>query len=143
MKRTLLAILVIIFFIITAVIMIEYNNNNVLESEHRIVKSNTISLMYETSADSGVYEEQNTTNWPGSGYEFNETLSGCENGSTVDWNSTTNKVVIMGNISDKCYVYFDIEVELSAVNLSYSNLELTECAETKCALNELYSIFGG
>ena len=38
---------------------------------------------------------------------FNAELSKCENGSTLSWDNTKNVVVFSGNVSDKCYVYFD------------------------------------
>ena len=34
-------------------------------------------------------------------------MSKCENGSTLSWDVENNKVVMSGNTSDKCYVYFD------------------------------------
>ena len=41
------------------------------------------------------------------GYKFNSELSKCENGSTLSWDDTKKVVIMQGNISDKCYVYFD------------------------------------
>ena len=40
-------------------------------------------------------------------YIFNKTLSGCENGGELEYNSQNNTVNLLTNKSDKCYVYFD------------------------------------
>ena len=42
------------------------------------------------------------------GYKFNSNLSRCENGSELGWDDTKKTIVFSGNVSDKCYVYFDI-----------------------------------
>ncbi len=70
--------------------------------------SNMLSMMLETEAGSGKYQETTTSSWPTEGYTFNENLSKCEKGSSLSWDSTKNTVVMMGNNSDKCYVYFDL-----------------------------------
>ncbi len=77
------------------------NNKNYFEID------NAIAIMYET--DNGNYEVSDGTSWLLDGYRFNETLSGCENGGTISWNDATQKVEMKTNISDKCYVYFDIK----------------------------------
>ena len=64
--------------------------------------------MLETERGSGEYQVSTDTKWPGSGYMYNETLSSCENGSTLIWNEETRSVSLKANISDKCYLYFDI-----------------------------------
>ncbi len=88
-----------------------YKTNNVNDTyENNEIKndSNMLSMMLETSAGSGEYQETTASAWPTEGYTFNETLSKCENGSSLSWDSTKNTVVMMGNNSDKCYVYFDL-----------------------------------
>ena len=75
---------------------------------------NTISnkkekiLSYYKENDNGEYELATDTAWPTDGYTFNTELSKCENGSELSWNSENNTVIMMGNTSDKCYIYFDI-----------------------------------
>ena len=66
--------------------------------------------MLETSYGSGKYEKGSSTKWPlpSDGYIFNDTLSKCENGGELMWDDTKNVVLMTGNISDKCYVYFDM-----------------------------------
>ena len=71
--------------------------------------SNLLSMMLEISAGTGEYQETTASSWPTKGYTFNENLSKCENGSSLSWDNTKKIVVMSGNISDKCYVYFDKE----------------------------------
>ena len=88
-----------------------YKTNNVNDTyENNEIKndSNMLSMMLETSAGSGEYQKTLASAWPTEGYTFNETLSKCEQGSTLSWDSAKNTVVMMGNNSDKCYVYFDL-----------------------------------
>ena len=61
----------------------------------------------EQTAGAGDYKQVTQSNWPGDDYAFNAELSKCENGSTLSWDNTKNVVVFSGNVSDKCYVYFD------------------------------------
>ena len=81
----------------------------------KIVKrGNTISMMLETEAGSGNYEMTTQSEWPTDGYTFNSTLSKCENGGELSWDDTNKKVYMSGNLSDKCYVYFDKKPTLLA-----------------------------
>ena len=73
----------------------------------RIIQENTLSMMLETEAGSGNYEMTTASNWPTDGYVFNTTLSKCENGGELPWDDENKRVVMSGNVSDKCYVYFD------------------------------------
>ena len=99
----------ILFIIIIISVLVYFNkNNNDLENVLQNKKYNeTISMMLETASGSGEYEKTTTSEWPTEGYIFNEELSRCENGSTLSWDAENNKVVMSGNTSDKCYVYFD------------------------------------
>ena len=56
------------------------------------------------------YDKKRVTQsgWPTEGYVFNEELSKCENGSTLSWDDTKKTVIMQGNVSGKCYVYFDL-----------------------------------
>ena len=69
---------------------------------------NVLSMMLETEAGSGNYEMTTASSWPTDGYVFNSELSKCENGGELSWDDTNKRVVMTGNVSDKCYVYFDI-----------------------------------
>ena len=64
--------------------------------------------MYETEAGSGEYQVTSDTTWPQEGYVFNEQLSACENGSSLIWDDATGAVSLTTDISDKCYLYFDV-----------------------------------
>ena len=78
------------------------------DSSEQIKEENLLSMMLETSAGSGEYEMVTQSSWPTDGYTFNATLSKCENGGELGWDSTYNRVTMTGNMADKCYVYFDI-----------------------------------
>ena len=84
-----------------------YENNKIKPS------SSGIAMMLETSAGSGNYEMTTRSEWPTEGYVFNANLSKCENGGELSWDDTNKKVLMSGNVSDKCYVYFDVEIDNS------------------------------
>ena len=68
---------------------------------------NSVSMMLETKANSGNYEMTTRDSWPTEGYIFNSELSKCENGGELSWDNEKKVVLMSGNVSDKCYVYFD------------------------------------
>ena len=80
------------------------------ETEKKKTYSNGIAMMLETGLDTGIYEMTTSDSWPTDGYFFNSELSKCENGGEVSWDNTNKKVLMSGNTSDKCYVYFDVYV---------------------------------
>ena len=67
-----------------------------------------LSMNLEQTAGAGDYKTVTQSGWPTEGYKFNAELSRCENGSTLSWDDTKKAVIVSGNLSDKCYVYFDI-----------------------------------
>ena len=69
---------------------------------------NSVSMMLETKANSGNYEMTTRDSWPTEGYIFNSELSKCENGGELSWDNEKKVVLMSGNVSYKCYVYFDI-----------------------------------
>ncbi len=104
----------IIYLILSAVIIILIILNfiprkgNVLETDKEVIKQeNILSMMLEQTEGVGDYEMTTASTWPTDGYLFNSTLSKCENGGEVAWDSDNNTVLMMGNTSDKCYIYFD------------------------------------
>lgn len=99
----------ILFIIIIISVLVYFNkNNNDLENVLQNKKYNeTISMMLETASGSGEYEKTTASGWPTDGYIFNAELSKCENGGELSWDAENNKVLMSGNTSDKCYVYFD------------------------------------
>ena len=110
MKRYLL--LISIIFILGFIFIFTDNEEKIIytnSKSEQIIKSNALTMMYETSAGSGEYQVSSDTSWPQDGYVFNERLSGCENGSVLTWDDENKRVLLETNTSDKCYVYFDKE----------------------------------
>ena len=100
-----------------------YVNNKIKPS------SSGIAMMFETSAGSGNYEMTTRSEWPTEGYVFNENLSKCEKGSKLSWDNENKKVIMEGNVSDKCYVFFDkynpIKINSSSVTANGNNIVIT------------------
>ena len=104
-KRKIIVFSTVIGIVLTTLIITNYLNNDgvVIASgkSEESVNSKTFSLMLETSAGSGEYQVSTDTTWPGSGYEYNENLSSCENGSTLSWDDENKRVIMQTNTSDK------------------------------------------
>ena len=106
-KRIMLSGILFIIIIISVLVCFnkrERNSENVLQNKKY---NETISMMLETASGSGEYEKTTASEWPTDGYIFNAELSKCENGGELSWDAENNKVLMSGNTSDKCYVYFD------------------------------------
>ncbi len=101
--------LIFCFFIYLVVINLSNNKRDILENStnNQIIKSDALTMMYETDVGSGEYQVSTDSEWLGDEYIFNETLSKCENGGTLSWNNDTQRIVMQTNSSDKCYIYFD------------------------------------
>ena len=107
-KKKIIAITGFIVILVIGIILF-YNKSNkpVYKSNNdRFDTSSMFTYMLETSVGSGEYKVATDSKWP-SGYEYNSSLSKCENGSTLVWNGN-NSVTLKANVSDKCYLYFDI-----------------------------------
>ena len=106
------ALLLIVFGIGVGVTLLYMNNKYKVyeEEEPKQLKKHidTISMMLETEAGSGNYEMTTASSWPTDGYIFNTELSKCENGGELSWDDENKRVLMSGNVSDKCYVYFDV-----------------------------------
>ncbi len=100
--------------------IISYNSQKYSSSvninDSKVKDNNMLSMMLETSAGSGEYKETTATSWPTDGYEFNETLSRCKNGSKLSYDEDKNQVIFDGNTKDDCYVYFDVYVAPTFAN---------------------------
>ncbi len=113
----------IIFSIVTLVLLVSFlsyskylKTTNVCKEDVKPTKiTKGISMNLEQTAGAGDYKQVTQSNWPTEGYEFNAELSKCENGSTLSWDDTKKAVIVSGNTSDKCYVYFDKLLVLSEV----------------------------
>ena len=103
----------IIFLLITSILstslfIVSLKNKNLNnETSNNHLDENLLSMMIEQTAGAGDYVKTEASSWPTDGYLFNSTLSKCENGGEVAWDSDNNTVLMMGNTSDKCYIYFD------------------------------------
>ena len=107
--------IILLVFVLLIVITSFFLGNNFGKEEvylderpKQIKHENTLSMMLETEAGSGNYEMTTRSEWPTEGYVFNSELSKCENGGELSWDDVNKKVLMSGNISDKCYVYFDV-----------------------------------
>ena len=118
MKKKVVILTFIIFIVFGISLFFYVNKNNDTqvyenkkeEVKEQIVGSNWLSMMYETGPGTGEYSESKSSLWPESGYIFNETLSGCENGGELSWNEDLGAVNLKTNTSEKCYVYFDMYI---------------------------------
>ena len=105
------------FFMLTIILLFSlclltynfYNDSSIDDTSINNIKSkNMLSIMLESSDESGNYVMTTQNSWPTDGYVFNSELSKCENGGVLSWDDTNKKVLFEGNNIDKCYVYFDI-----------------------------------
>lgn len=108
MKKKLTIVATIFIACTITINTISNNKENNIQEEMLVVRKQEKILSYYKENDNGEYELATDTAWPIDGYTFNTELSKCENGSELSWNSENNTVIIMGNTSDKCYIYFDI-----------------------------------
>ena len=114
MKRKIILIVIAVLIINVFILLIyhnSYDQKTILEDNQKTIDTtnnmkNMVSIMLETSSGSGKYTKSSSTSFPTSGYVFNSSKSGCENGGTLDY--TNGKLQLKNNISDKCYVYFDV-----------------------------------
>ena len=106
-----IAVIVIVASTVTlSLTLFKSSNNEVYKSkdiQKRPVNNGFLTLMIETGANTGKYQESTSGNWPGDDYEFNSELSACEKGGELLWDNELNIVKLITDSSDKCYVYFD------------------------------------
>ena len=128
------AIFTVIIFILLVTAFTYFNtlkqNNiykeNIENNQTKITKG--ISMNLEQTAGAGDYKTVTQSGWPTEGYKFNTELSRCENGSELSWDDTNKKVIVSGNLSDKCYVYFDIWIPTIA-DYCTSGTDLATCVK--------------
>lgn len=120
----------ICFLLITIIFLVILNffpkPKEVLKEEEKSTKTEKlISMNLEQTAGAGDYKTVTQSSWPTEGYVFNSELSKCENGSELSWDNTKKTVIVLGNISDKCYIYFDIYMPTLAeyVISQYGNVQ--------------------
>ena len=114
--RKFIVSMVVALVVLCGVSFYVYKTNDVSETyennETKKVNNNMLSMMLETSAGSGAYQQTTASAWPTEGYVFNENLSRCEQGSSLSWDNVNKKVIMEGSSADKCYVYFDKTITL-------------------------------
>ena len=160
MKKKNIFIFSLIFVLIISLIIINSKNNKLYDVNKNQIKkdNNRLSMMLETGIETGEYEISTSDKLPSSGYTFNSELSKCENGGELSWDSVNKAVVMSGNKSDKCYIYFDKDfVRLSLDNYTfkwdavegastyqiYSDGELlTTTSDTSAEIYDLYNDAG-
>ena len=109
--RIILYTSIFLLCVVASIILVVKKSNSVYEEESKpkVVKHKSmLSMNLEQTAGAGDYKTVTQSKWPTEGYKFNAELSKCENGSTLSWDDTKKAVIVSGNLSDKCYVYFDI-----------------------------------
>ena len=109
--RIILYTSIFLLCVVASIILVVKKSNSVYEEESKpkVVKHKSmLSMNLEQTAGSGDYKTVTQSKWPTEGYKFNAELSRCENASTLSWDDTKKAVIVSGNLSDKCYVYFDI-----------------------------------
>ena len=111
MKKKIIFISLTIILVFSFIIVYLSKDNAVIASSREESKesSGMFAFMLETEFDSNEYKVATSSEWPNTDYEFNEELSYCENGSSLIWNDETNSVSLRTSVSDKCYLYFNIE----------------------------------
>ena len=149
MNKKKVIVLSLFSLILLLFVIILYNNKYkkqvyTEEGNNQIRTGTSISMMLETKYNSGNYEPSSSSEWPKEGYTFNAERSKCENGGTLSWNDETKSVVLTTKVSDKCYVYFDVEppdVYITSSNLptTYGKLGAITCSNSSATYNQQYN----
>ena len=147
MKKKVFLILIGILLFLAGLFSNNVFRNNDLDTDEKeevmqIKKEDTLSFMLETSYGSGEYKEGTSTKWPSpsDGYIFNARLSKCQNGGELGWDDTNNVVTMTGNMSDKCYVYFDAVLKAVINEITSSDITTTSVTITINATKGTFDI---
>ena len=127
--RKKLAIVASVFIACTITINVISNNKKIefQDENNPVVRKKKNLLSYYLENDNGDYIISSGENWPTTGYLFNTTLSKCENGGELSWDDTRKVILMTGNMSDKCYIYFD---KLILPTITASVTEVTDSTIT-------------
>lgn len=121
-KHLLIIVSIVVIFIVS--IFVGLHNDKKMYVENKDLKTNNrISVMIETQKHSGNYEQYNNSVWPDDNYLFNTELSKCDNNSKLTWNDELRSVSVSGNVSDKCYLYFDLYILAVIDSLGFNTTE--------------------
>ena len=129
--RIILYTSIFLLCVVASIILVVKKSNSVYEEESKpkVVKHKSmLSMNLEQTAGSGDYKTVTQSSWPTEGYKFNAELSRCENGGEINWDDINKKVIVTGNVSDKCYVYFDIWIPSIAAYCT-SGTDLATCVK--------------
>ena len=125
-----LVTLVLLVALITSFNYFKTTNTYIDDSVNNQTKiTKGISMNLEQTAGAGDYKTVTQSGWPTEGYKFNAELSRCENGSKISWDDTKKAVIVSGNLSDKCYVYFDIYMPSSIKDFCSGGTSLATCVK--------------
>ena len=145
MKKIIVVVAAIILSTIVLFTYNVYNANNLEEISYKseTESNNVLSIMLETNVGSGQYKVASSSTWPTAGYVFNSELSKCENGSALSWNDTNKQVIFSGNVSDKCYVYFDVDnkPKITSVDYEYTQNSIKMTVNVKPSAFDVTSYF--
>lgn len=133
MKKKLILIISLIFIMCITFFITEEANFKKDVSNNSVTKKETklLTMNLEQTAGAGDYKTVTQSNWPTDGYIFNSELSKCENGSELSWNDTKKAVVVSGNLSDKCYIYFDIALPYTITYPTFKYSTMSGITEAK------------
>lgn len=84
------------------------NSSNFEKIKDNSLAKEMLSMNLEQTEGVGDYKQVTQSSWPTVGYKFNAKLSSCENGSELSWDDIQKRVIMIGDVQDKCYVYFDL-----------------------------------
>ena len=148
MKRRCIVLFLVLSIFVSIIFYEKIYNKNIVEeknvSKNIVSNTNFLSMMLEQNYGAGDYELSTLNDFPTDGYIFNDLLSKCENGSELSWNEEKKKVVLKGNISDKCYAYFDkynLPVIKNAVVSNITSTSLTINVTSEKGTNDIASYY--
>ena len=148
MKKRCIVLFLMLSIFVSIIFYEKIYNKNIVEeknvSKNIVSNTNFLSMMLEQNSGAGDYELSTLSDFPTDGYIFNDLLSKCENGSELSWNDEKKKVVFKGNVSDKCYVYFDkynLPVIKNVVVSNITSTSLTINVTSEKGINDIASYY--
>lgn len=136
---------IIVIFLIANIYIIFYKSRvykNTKVNDEKYMSN--LAIMLETKYNSGEYKASESSRWPATGYLFNSERSYCENGGNLDWNDATWSLTFHNNVTDKCYIYFDVEPPDVAINVNnlpdtYGKKGVITCNDGDITYNQQYN----
>ena len=136
---------IIVIFLIANIYIIFYKSrvyNNTKVNDEKYMSN--LAIMLETKYNSGEYKASESSRWPATGYLFNSERSYCENGGKLDWDDATWSLTFHNNVTDKCYIYFDVEPPDVVINVNnlpdtYGKKGVLTCNDGDITYNQQYN----